>query len=183
MAMDLYEYFSLRCASTAEGVQNMRALFGEMLKSTKHAQLRDIVQEQHDALQAAESNLKQITGMINKTVKKRRTEETTETHVIIVGRRWIGEAGRDAVEEHRTLITEIPQNLIDINAAMLSEEVTHFNLGNYTGLIVLAKQLGEMEIANLLQQNIDHEEHMRMRIEGSIWDIIGSLRGEQRMAA
>ena len=43
-----------------------------------------------------------------------------------------------------------------INAAVL--KVEHFEMGSYRGLITAAQQMGQDEIVDLLQQNLQQEE-------------------------
>ncbi len=184
MAMELRDYFQLQCINTLEAVQNMESLFGEALRGMRDGRLHEIIGQQREALHAEADNMRSLVSQLGKTRKKRKSDQqAANAEIVMVGRRWIGDTGRNVVDEYRIYIEQIPEFLYEVNAALLSEEAAHFNLGNYTGLIVIAKQLGDMDAAGLLQQNIDRETHVRALIEGSLWEIIGSLAHRERKAA
>ena len=184
MASDLHDYFRMHCVSTQNAVQNMESLFKELHKGVENPQLKDLLRQQYEALRDEERNLEQINETLGKKeAKKLTTAINAGERIFIVGRRWVGPLGKGVLEEHRVFVEEIPQQVVDINSAMLAEEVSHFNLGNYTGLIIIAKQLGEMAAANLLQQNIDRETAVRTTIEHSLWQIVGELQVQQKKAA
>ena len=140
----------------------------------------------HDAILFQVQNLEQLLVRLGGERKPRRraAASRSEQEVVVVGRRWIGTVGTEAVEAHRTFISNVPAYLVDINAAMVEEEIAHFNIGDYTGLIVLAKQLGEHGIATLLQQNIDSETQIRAQLEsGTLARIIAEQSRQEQKAA
>lgn len=181
--MDMHEYFHLRCLNTLEAVQNMEALIGDLHRSAQDAHLRELLQQQHDALRDETRNLRMIVDRLGRDRTHPHEEGAAGERWIIIGRTWAGPMGRGMVEEHRVFVEQIPRYIIDVNAAMLAEDATHFNLGNYTGLIVLAKQLGEQDIAGMLQQNIDRETGVRQMLETALAQIVGTLQGQERKAA
>jgi ferritin-like metal-binding protein YciE len=178
--MSLEDYFHVRGLNTLEVISNMEALFGDLSDRVEHAELRGLIGQQHQALQMEKDNLTRMVERFATPKPRRRASAGApgETRMVIVGRGWIG-----VMETHREFFAEVPQQLVDVNAALLMEEVVHFNMGNYTGLIVLAKQLGDMDAADLLQQNIDREMMMRQDIESRLWEIIGNLQTGIRKAA
>jgi len=187
MAMNLHDYFRTRCSNTLNAEVNIEMLFSTMARSVDNPMLKDMLQQHHDTVQCEVKNLEQIVTKLNgekKTRRKVAAARDTE-QVVVVGRGWIGTVGTETLEAHETFTTSVPKYLVDINAAMVEEEITHFNIGDYTGLIVLAKQLGEEEIANLLQQNIDLETQMRAQLEsGKLAQIIvEDSNMEQKKAA
>jgi len=174
----------MHCVSSQNALQNMESLFKELQKGVDNPQLKELLKQQYEAIRDEERNMEQINETLGKKeAKKLTTAINAGERIFIIGRRWIGPMGKGVIEEHRVFVEEIPQELVDINSAMLAEEVSHFNLGNYTGLIVIAKQLGELEAANLLQQNIDRETWVRTTLENSLWQIVGSLQIQERKAA
>ncbi len=191
MAMNLHEYFRIRCANALSAEQNIELLLANMTKAAKDPSLKDMLHRHHDAIQCQVGNLEKMVTQLNggeKSEKKTRKHTTSTEGVrekVIVARGWIGTVGEEVVEVHEAFIATVPPYLVDINMAMIAEEITHFNIGNYTGLIVLAKELGEQDIAGILQQNIDIETQMRTALEsGGLAHIVGAeAQHEQRKAA
>ena len=64
------------------------------------------------------------------------------------------------------------ENLRDvaINAAVL--QVEHFEMGSYRGLVTAAQQMGQDQIVNLLQQNLQQEEQTAQTAEQSAPDLL-----------
>lgn len=172
--MHLGDYFSTRCMNTLDVIQNMEALFNDLRQRTQHPQLREMVEQHHNAIVTERDNMMRINERVAQGELLWQEPQQTGERLIIVGRGWVG-----SVETHRIFIGQIPQELVDVNTALLMEEMVHFNLGNYTGLIVLAKQLGEQDVAGMLQHNIDLEDSVRRRIEESLWWIVQSLQQHQ----
>lgn len=173
MAMTLRDYFLTRCSNALEAERNIEMLLAGMVEETRHGHLRDMLQQHHQGVQQEVTNLQSIANSKGGTRKRATTTEVREgEQLIIVGRGWIGSVGTEVVETHRSFIANTPEHLIDVNNALLDEDICHFNMGLYTGLIVVAKQLGNTDAANLLQQNIDHENHQRMMLEESLWWIV-----------
>ncbi len=200
MAMNLHDYFRIRCSNTLSAERNIELLFANMAKSAKDPTLKDMLHRHHDAIQCQVGNLEQMVTRLSggeprpgggeKKTRKHpaSTESTTSTggegEMVVVGRGWIGTIGAEVVEVHRTFIAAVPHHIVDVNMAMIAEEITHFNIGDYTGLIVLAKQLGEQEIAGMLQQNIDIETQMRTALEsGGLAHILAEETQHERKAA
>lgn len=172
--MDTRGYFRLRCENTLDVLQNMVALYDDLYTRTTDPRLMDLVKQHHESLREETERMAAIVGRQAPKGKAKPTEE----RLVVVGQGWVG-----IIETHRVFAAQISPSLIDINTALIDEEVAHFNQGNYTGLIVLAKQLGEMEIAQMLQASIDQEYAALRRIEDALWWIVGALEGEQRKAA
>jgi ferritin-like metal-binding protein YciE len=64
------------------------------------------------------------------------------------------------------------ENLRDcaINAAVI--KVEHFEMGSYRGLITAAQQMGQDEIVDLLQQNLQQEEQTAQTAEQSAPELL-----------
>ncbi|HEX2950574.1 MAG TPA: hypothetical protein VHV83_13585 [Armatimonadota bacterium] len=189
MAMTLNDYFNIRCRETFDALGNMRNLFTNLSDHVRDNQLKSVIQQQLQAIQQEMQIFSQITNspmpeQMPEHVATTSEEESGE-QLMMIGRTWTGTVGRSTVEHFRLYVTRVPEQVLDVNTAMLSEEVCHFNLGNYTGLIVLAKELGNMDNANRLQACIDSQTQLRVRIEDTLWQIIRTehQREEQRKAA
>lgn len=182
MAMTLQEYFRTRCMNTLDAERNIDSLYTGMVKQVHNTQLKEALKQHQKSLQTEMRNLEKALGKNhnNKAERMEGAEVVREEKVVILGRGWIGTMSAEMVETHSMFSSSMPQNMIDINDALVEDEIIHFNLATYTSLIVLAKQLGEWDIAQVLQQNIDSEMHMRDMWEGgALWQIVNAERGMQ----
>ena len=70
-------------------------------------------------------------------------------------------------KEHQAILKERPTpevlEMANLSGAVKTE---HYEIATYTGLVQMAKDLGEREIARLLQENLDQEKEMAKRVEG-----------------
>jgi len=178
----LREFFRLRCRQTLEAEQHIENLFSQMVDETQHARLKAMLQQHLAGIQTEVTNLEQIVNQLAGVKRARKTSTpATEQVLVFVRGFFAGEPG--LVETRRDFMSAQPQYIVDIHSALAAEELTHAQLGNYTGLIVLAKQLGENEIAGWLQQNIDTETWFREQLEGALWQIVGDLGMSHAKAA
>ena len=69
-------------------------------------------------------------------------------------------------DEHKALQEEDPSpEMLEMANVSGAEKTEHYEIVTYTGLIQMAKDLGEKEIAQLLQENLDQEKAMAKRVE------------------
>jgi ferritin-like metal-binding protein YciE len=75
------------------------------------------------------------------------------------------------------------ENLRDcaINAAVI--KVEHFEMGSYRGLVTAAQQMGQDEIVNLLQQNLQQEEQTAQIAEESAPELLQKVRKASAVAS
>ena len=70
------------------------------------------------------------------------------------------------VDEHHALHEEDPSpEMLEIANVSGAEKTEHYEMVMYTGLIQMAKDLGERDAAQLLQENLDQEKAMAKRVE------------------
>jgi ferritin-like metal-binding protein YciE len=69
--------------------------------------------------------------------------------------------------------------MANLSAASKTE---HYEMAMYTGLVQLAKDLGENEAAQLLQDNLDQEKAMAVRVE-TLARELGKLQTQHTMMA
>lgn len=69
-------------------------------------------------------------------------------------------------KEHDALLEEQPSPMVlemgDLGAAAKTE---HYEIASYTMLVRMAKDLGEQDVARLLQENLDQEKAMAKQVE------------------
>ena len=69
------------------------------------------------------------------------------------------------VDEHRALHEEDPSpEMLELANLSGAEKTEHYEMVMYTGLVQMAKDLGEPESAQLLQENLDQEQAMAKRV-------------------
>lgn len=73
------------------------------------------------------------------------------------------------VSENQKTIKEVSGNpaLVDLAIAGGSSKVEHYEIASYRSLITGAQQMGQNQIAQLLQQNLQQEERTAQKIEQS----------------
>ena len=87
--------------------------------------------------------------------------------------RATNEVAQGLVSEAQQVMQEAQdENLRDcaINAAVI--KVEHFEMGSYRGLVSAAQQMGQDEIVNLLQQNLQQEEQTAQIAEQSAPELL-----------
>jgi ferritin-like metal-binding protein YciE len=68
-------------------------------------------------------------------------------------------------KEHDSFIEEKPSpELLTLFIAGAAGKTEHYEIESYTGLIDMAKLLGEKEVARLLQENLKQEQEMAKRV-------------------
>lgn len=73
------------------------------------------------------------------------------------------------VSENQKTLKEVSGNpaLVDLAIAGGSSKVEHYEVASYRSLITGAQQMGQNQIAQLLQQNLQQEEQTALKIEQS----------------
>jgi ferritin-like metal-binding protein YciE len=81
--------------------------------------------------------------------------------------------------EHDELTTEIDESLIDLVDAGAAARTEHYEIAAYTGLIEMARGLGETDAVSLLEENLKQEKEALREVES----VTKTLRDEQKAAA
>ena len=82
-------------------------------------------------------------------------------------------------KEHEELTDEIDQSLIDLVDTGAAARTEHYEIAAYTGLIEMARALGETEVVGLLEENLKEEKEALREVES----VTKALRDEQKAAA
>jgi ferritin-like metal-binding protein YciE len=82
-------------------------------------------------------------------------------------------------KEHEELSREIDRSLIDLVDTGAAARTEHYEIAAYTGLIEIARALGEAEVVGLLDENLKEEKEALREIES----VTKTLRDEQKAAA
>ena len=81
-------------------------------------------------------------------------------------------------KEHDEMIGEVSPDLIDLVDTGAAARTEHYEIAAYSGLIEMARALGESEAVNLLEENLKEEREALREVES----VAKKLRDEQKAA-
>jgi len=158
-----------RRRSGAMPINNAQELFVHNLSEIYDAEHQFIEGQQEMAQQASDQDLKSaIEEHIGQTEQHARNLEGVFEHLGQQPQRATNEVAQGLVSSAQQLMQQTQdENLRDcaINAAVI--KVEHFEMGSYRGLVTAAQQMGQDEIVDLLQQNLQQEEQTAQTAEQS----------------
>jgi ferritin-like metal-binding protein YciE len=150
-------------------INNAQQLFVHNLSEIYDAEHQFIEGQQEMAQQASDQDLKSaIEEHIGQTEQHARNLEQVFEQLGEQPQRATNEVAQGLVSSAQHLMQQTQdENLRDcaINAAVL--KVEHFEMGSYRGLVTAAQQMGQDEIVDLLQQNLQQEEQTAQTAEQS----------------
>jgi ferritin-like metal-binding protein YciE len=140
------------------------------------------VHELSDAMSAEQQILKMLPELqqeaLNPELKQALKEHEAETKQQVKNLqavfKQIGEKPEETTcfgvkglaDEHQALHEEDPSpEMLELANVSGAEKTEHYEIVTYTGLIQMAKDLGERDAAQLLQENLDQEKAMAKRVE------------------
>ena len=138
--------------------------------------LGDIYDAEHRFLEAQQTMLE---GATSATVQQSLEKHIAETEQQIVNltqvyetlgltpKRVACDAAKGLVSEGSKLLkeTEDVPELADLGIVGSCSKVEHYEIAAYRGLIACAESMGQMEVARLLQQNLQQEENTAQTLE------------------
>jgi ferritin-like metal-binding protein YciE len=143
---DLFVH-ELSDAMSAE--QQILKMLPELQKEARNAELKKALKEHEQETRQQVKNLQTVFKQIGE-----QPEETTCYGV------------KGLADEHQALHEEQPSpemlEMANVTGAVKTE---HYEMVMYTGLVQMAKDLGERDAAQLLQENLDQEKAMAKRVE------------------
>jgi ferritin-like metal-binding protein YciE len=150
-------------------INNAQELFVHNLSEIYDAEHQFVEGQQEMAQQASDQDLKSaIEEHIGQTQQHARNLEGVFEQLGQQAQRATNEVAQGLVSSAQQLMQETQdENLRDcaINAAVI--KVEHFEIGSYRGLVTAAQQMGQDEIVDLLQQNLQEEEQTAQTAEQS----------------
>jgi len=150
-------------------INNAQELFVHNLSEIYDAEHQFIEGQQEMAQQASDQDLKSaIEEHIGQTEQHARNLEGVFEQLGQQPQRATNEVAQGLVSSAQQLMQQTQdENLRDcaINAAVI--KVEHFEMGSYLGLVTAAQQMGQDEIVDLLQQNLQQEEQTAQTAEQS----------------
>jgi ferritin-like metal-binding protein YciE len=150
-------------------INNAQELFVHNLSEIYDAEHQFVEGQQEMAQQASDQDLKSaIEDHIGQTQQQARNLEQVFEQLGQQPQRATNEVAQGLVSEAQQVMQETQdENLRDvaINAGVI--KVEHFEMGSYRGLVTAAQQMGQDEIVDLLQHNLQQEEQTAQTAEQS----------------
>jgi ferritin-like metal-binding protein YciE len=144
---DLFMH-ELSDAMSAE--QQILRMLPELQKESRIPDIQEAYQQHEQETQQHVQNLQQVFQLLGK-----QPEKTTCFAV------------QGIAEEHKALHKEQPSpEVLEMANLGGADKTEHYEMSMYTSLVQMAKDLGQQQAAQLLQQNLDQEKAMAKRIEG-----------------
>jgi ferritin-like metal-binding protein YciE len=143
------ELFVHELSDAMSAEQQILKMLPELQKEALNAELKQALKEHEQETKGHIRNLEDVFKQIGE-----KPEETTCFGV------------KGLADEHQALHEEDPSpEMLEIANVSGAEKTEHYEMVMYTGLIQMAKDLGERDAAQLLQENLDQEKAMAKRVE------------------
>ena len=133
----------------------------KLIDEVQSAEFRKGLERHLEQTKGHVTNLEQVFDMLG---------EPTETE------KCIGFEGLK--KEHDELTSETDESLIDLVDAGAAARTEHYEIAAYTGLIEMARALGETDAVGLLEENLKEEKEALREVES----VTKTLRDEQKAA-
>jgi ferritin-like metal-binding protein YciE len=159
---DLFMH-ELSDAMSAE--QQILRMLPELQKESRIPDIQQAYQQHEQETQQHVQNLQQVFQLLGK-----QPEKTTCFAV------------QGIAEEHKALHKEQPSaDVLEMANLGGADRTEHYEMAMYIGLVQMAKDLGQPQAAQLLQQNLDQEMAMAKRVE-AFAKTLGKLMAGMQMA-
>jgi ferritin-like metal-binding protein YciE len=139
-------------------------VLAEMSEETENAEAKKAIQAHHKETQEQISNLEKVFELLGE-----QPEETT-CH-----------AAEGLREEHDALKEEKPQGLVkELGLLAAANKSEHYEIASYLSLRQMAKDLGENEIADLLNENLQQEKEMARTVQSLASDLGSEVKAQMK---
>ena len=129
--------------------QQILKMLPELRKEALNPELTQALKEHEQETKEQIKNLEEVFKQLGE-----KPEETTCFGV------------KGLADEHQAIHDEDPSpEMLEMANISGAEKTEHYEMVMYTGLIQMAKELGERDAAQLLQENLDQEKAMAKRVE------------------
>jgi ferritin-like metal-binding protein YciE len=143
------ELFVHELSDAMSAEQQILKMLPELQKEALHPDLKQALNE-HEA--ETKGHVKNLQAVFKQLGEK--PQETTCFGV------------KGLADEHKALHEEDPSpEMLELANVSGAEKTEHYEMVMYTGLIQMAKDLGEKESAQLLQENLNQEKAMATRVK------------------
>lgn len=143
------DLFIHELSDTMSAEQIILKMLPELQKEAQHSEAKQAFKEHEAETRQQVKNLERVFQELGEK------PEATTCH-----------AAEGLKREHESLHEEQPTPAVLEIANMAGAAKTeHYEIASYTALVQMAKNLGEREVAKLLQENLDQEKAMAKRVE------------------
>lgn len=167
MAMDLREYFRLRCSEMLAMERDVWQINSLLIRETADPRLKMAFERHNEPIRWQISNLEQVVDQLDGVVGP-------EEHPMTQG----------MMRAHHQFMTLNPtQALIDLHHALEGDKLLHLEIASYIGLISMARHLGEEDFVRLLTQNLESDQRMSTLLENELPALMVAVSMPQQRAA
>ena len=160
---DLFIHELSDCLSAEHIIQKVLA---EMASETDNAESRKAIEEHHRETEEQIERLNKVFELLGET-----PEETT-CH-----------AAEGLKKEHDALKEEKPQGMVkELGLLAAANKSEHYEIATYLSLRQMAQDMGEREIADLLNESLQQEKEMSRTVQSLAADLGASLKEEAKAA-
>ena len=143
------ELFVHELSDAMSAEQQILKMLPELQQEALHSELKQALREHETETKQHVKNVEAVFRQIGET-----PEETTCYGV------------KGLADEHKALHEERPSpEMLELANVSGAAKTEHYEMVMYTGLVQMAKDLGERDAAQLLQENLDQEKAMAKRVE------------------
>ncbi|MBA2598691.1 MAG: DUF892 family protein [Chloroflexota bacterium] len=143
------ELFLHELADAMSAEQQILKMLPELQEEARNSEVREALQEHEAETRQQVENIQEVF---------RQFGETPETTTCL--------AMQGIAAEHQALHQEEPPpEILEMANLIGAAKTEHYEMAMYAALVQLAKDLGEDDAAQLLQDNLDQEKAMAVRVE------------------
>ncbi len=143
------ELFLHELADAMSAEQQILNMLPELQEEARNHEVKEALQEHEAETRQQVQNLREVFRQLGET------PQTTTCHAM-----------KGIAAEHQALHKEEPSpEILEMANLIGAAKTEHYEMAMYAGLVQLAKDLGEDDAAQLLQENLDQEKTMAVRVE------------------
>jgi ferritin-like metal-binding protein YciE len=160
------ELFVHELADAMSAEHQILQMMPELQKEALHPDFKQALKEHEAETKGHVKNLQAVFKALGE-----KPEETT----------CLGMKG--LVDEHKAMHEEKPApEMLELSNLIGAEKTEHYEIVAYTGLVQMAKDLGEKDAAQLLQENLDQEKEMAKRVAALTKAVSKEVKAAQKVA-
>jgi ferritin-like metal-binding protein YciE len=160
------ELFVHELSDAMSAEQQILKMLPELQKEALNHELQEALKTHEEETQQQVRNIQEVFRQLGET------PEATTCYAV-----------QGLAEEHKALHKEQPSpEILEMANLGGAAKTEHYEMAMYTALVQMAKDLGETDAAQLLQDNLDQEKEMAVRVE-TLARELGKLQTQHTMMA
>jgi ferritin-like metal-binding protein YciE len=161
------ELFVHELSDAMSAEQQILKMLPELQKEALNAELKQALKDHEGETKGHVKNLQAVFTQLGE-----KPEETTCFGI------------KGLADEHKALHEEQPSpEMLELANVSGAEKTEHYEMVMYTGLVQMAKDLGERDAAQLLQDNLDQEKAMAKRVEALAKELGKQAKATEKKSA